>query len=35
MSIVSLRPNTKADATKNGVVCGALSCIDLAVRFWQ
>ena len=26
MSIVSSKPNTKADTTKTGVVCGALWC---------
>ena len=28
MSIISSRPNTKADTTKTGVVCAA-------VRFWS
>ena len=34
MSIVSSRPNKKADTTKTGVVCGALWCRALlAVNF--
>ena len=32
MSIVSSRPNTKADTTKTGVVCGALRCIDFGSK---
>ena len=34
MSIVSSRPDTKANTTITGVVFGAMWWIDLAVRFW-